>query len=167
MTRRGAGHILLLIILLMAIGVAVFNSSWHSNSAEDILDTASLYPIVIVIVFIPVLLAFLSNSTPEQPVNGVINACYRYERNKKFEVIRPYLSKNFLRSPKVLILVQWSPEETVKVNAEISGKSKRMYVRVILINDEYYTFTVVRRQKYIDPVGTTDWVIDNIEGPGF
>ncbi len=167
MSKRGVGIIILIAILLLAVGVVYFNSSWHNNPNNEKRSAASLYPIVIAIVLSPVLIAFLSNSSPEQPVNGVIRACRRYERRQKFEAIRPYLSKKFLRSPKVLLLVQWHPEDSKVVYVEVTGERKQMLVRVTLKNDQYYVFTVVRRENYIDPVGTTDWVIDNIEGPGF
>lgn len=127
-------------------------------------DRLSLYPIVIAIVLAPFIIAFLSNSSPEQPVKGMIKACQDFQQAKKFEAMRPYLSKDFLRNPKILLAVQWKPDEVKSMQTEVTESEHKMLVRVTLVDDRYYVFTITKRMPYVDPAGSTSWVIDDIEG---
>jgi hypothetical protein len=127
-------------------------------------NTSGLYPIVIAIVVSPFIIAFLSNSTPEQPVKGVIRACQVYDQSKRYEAMRPYLSKGFLKSPKVLLIVQWKPDKVKTIQVEVTDEKHRMIVRVVCKDHSYYVFSVTRRLPYVDPAGSTNWVVDDVQG---
>ena len=167
-TRRSTGIVFFLVIVLIAFSVSVFNSLTRiDTSTIEYSKAIGLYPVLILLVLATGFVTFSSNTTPEQPVKGIHRACQKYEKNQKFEAVRPYLSKNFLRSPKILLLMQWHPNNIVRVQAEVTDTPKRMLVHLTLKNQEYYVFTVLRREQFIDPAGTSDWVIDDIAGKGF
>jgi len=149
-------------ILIVAVGLYLISFFGPTSSFSG--DHLGLYPIVIAIVIAPFMIAFLSNSTPEQPVKGVIRACQTFEQAKKFEAMRPYLSKDFLKSPKILLAIQWKPQKVKTIKTEVTAEKHKMIVRVTLKNDEYYVFTVTKRMPYVDPAGSTNWVVDDIKG---
>ncbi len=149
-------------IIIIAIMLYFLGDVFGSQGLTD--NTTGLYPVVIAIVVLPFIIAFLSNSTPEQPVKGVIRACQVFDHSKRFEAMRPYLSKNFLKSPKVLLIVQWRPVKVKSMQVEITDDKHKMIVRVVLKDESYYVFTVTRRMHYVDPAGSTNWVIDDVIG---
>ncbi len=153
--------VILTIILVAVVFYIIGFFGPDSSLAEDHLG---LYPIVIAIVIAPFVIAFLSNSTPEQPVLGVIRACHNFEQAKKFEAMRPYLSKDFLKSPKILLAIQWKPDKIKTTQTEVTEEKHRMIVRVTLKDNKYFIFTVTKRMPYVDPAGSTNWVVDDIKG---
>lgn len=154
------------IILIIFIFVLAFSIGLYKDYRGPAFQKSTV-PIVVIIIFMPVLMAFLSNNSAEQPVNAVIYSCRRHERVQKFEAIRPYLSKNFLKSPKVLLLMQWHPDKAKTIRTEITEEQNRMLVHVMLRDSHYYVFSVVKREAFVDPVGNTVWVIDDITGDEF
>lgn len=162
MNRKYFGVLILIIfIFLLAFSIGAFKD-YHGPLYQK-----NSVPIILFIVFSPILIAFLSNNSAEQPVNAIIYFCRKHERVQKFEAVRPYLSKQFLKSPKVLLLMQWHPEKAKSLRTEITEEQHRMLVHVILRNGQYYIFSVVKREAFVDPVGNTVWVIDDIEGEAF
>ncbi|MFP4456439.1 MAG: hypothetical protein ACLFPS_02150 [Clostridia bacterium] len=152
------------IVAIILVAVVLYVISFFGPSSSLAEDHLGLYPIVIAIVVAPFVIAFISNSTPEQPVKGMIHACQTFEQARKFEAMRPFLSKDFLKSPKILLAIQWKPEKIKTIKTEVTEQKHKMIVRVTLKDEKYYVFTVTKRMPYVDPAGSTNWVVDEIKG---
>ncbi len=124
----------------------------------------SYYPLILLFVAALFLVDLLSNKSPELPVQGVIYAWQYYEQSRRFEAMRPFLSKEFLKDPRVLLALQWKADKVRNITTEITKEANKMRVQVIFKNDVILVFTVVHRKKDIDPAGSSVWVVDDIEG---
>lgn len=159
------GIVIGVLLLGLIFGLYVGFSSEKNGSSES--SSSSSVPVIFAS-WIPMFVVIMSLQRPSYPVENIIPilANRKYDIEKKKKKLEQFISSEFKKSGNYNKLLQ---EDIVKQKSikTINEKNENPIIQVTLKDFSQYEFIVVKRDKKIDPKGSTKWVIKDYEKSDF
>jgi len=161
------------LVVLLTIGFVVGimssensenNEQNNSSSNNTSSNNTSTYTPIFVGTYLPIFVVIMSLQTPQYPVTQTIYTLARRKQSeeKKKKVIEQFISSEFKNSEKYNELFNLDFVKVKKATVK-NEKSDNPIVNILLKDFSEYTFSVTKRDKKIDPKGSTKWVILDYE----
>lgn len=159
------GIIIGVLLLGLIFGLYVGFSSEKSEKSGS--SSSSSVPVIFGSL-VPMFVVIMSLQRPSYPVENIIPilANRKYDIEKKKKKLEQFISSEFRKSENYKKLLQ---EDIVKHKSikTINEKSDNPTIQVTLKDFSQYEFYVVKRDKKIDPKGSTKWVIKDYKKSDF
>lgn len=160
------GIVIGVLLLGLIFGLYVGFSSEKSGSGEST-SSSSTFPVIFAS-WIPIFVVIMALQRPEYPVENIIQilAYKKYDVEKKKRKLQQFIGNEFKDSENYNKLLQEDIVKYMKIKT-INEKSDNPTIQVTLKDFSQYEFVVVKRDKKIDPKGSTKWVIKDYKKSDF
>lgn len=169
MNRKGI-IVLIVILVTITIGSLIIinlredyrenNISVQSNQTEESKEEKNSPYITIFMGWLPFFIIIITTMEPSYPVTsslGILKS-HRYRRDNKRHRLKRFASREYLESNQFEKLLEIKPYGYRKIKVQKASKDIA-YVWIRLQGGFQYIFQVRKRNRAIDPKGSSAWVI--------